>query len=542
MTDETQPMVPIGRVYFDPRYLIAVAVFGSFLVYYGLCCFRAHWGADFQMYCAGVARLYRDFFHPGHEAMSAPASQSTVYTPYLVLVAALGRLIAASPFRALQLAGLLNLAIYAVAILYFFSRCSMHRNTGLAAAVFLLVSLFLRWDHFGWSSETNVLTMQLVQAYPSTIAWAMAFIAFGLVEDLRRARRPLLFAALTLLLCLLLLTHVATASWVMGVVLLRGLHVFAVERSWRFPALLAACAGAAVLLGLAWPWSPFVGQTSMAEARGPSSLGENPFADLFNLYLVAVPCAAWLLVRFRQHVFVVIGFAATFAALQLWRALDVETGNHYSFFMGFWAQFVVAEAVTAGLLAIPGELDESNTDLRPDRARPWIDRPVALFLLVAAGLSWLPSPMWREASQRPTARLAPPPELLSRPSPHDAYYAQFGRLAARLGPRDLVLTPTSPEVFDLASVTGARVLSAPNAQGVPDADARAADVELFFSDAATAEQRLAIARRRCPTAILIAAESSLRSVLAETFGPPVEQDDRHVLYGVGRDRCEAAGD
>jgi hypothetical protein len=535
-----------ARFRLDAARIFAAAVFAAFLLYYGLCAFAVRWGGDFQMYCAGVAALYRDFQTPFHEAMDVSGSQSTVYTPYLVLVAAIGKLCGSSPYRALQVAGLVNLGLYLVAIRYFVSRTSMHRHTALAAACFLLVTLFLRWGHFGWSSETSVVTMQWVQAYPSTIAWAMAFFAFGLVEDLRAARRRRTLVMLAAVLWFLLLTHVITATWVIGMVGLRGLYVFAGDRDWRFAALLAGAVAAAVAVAALWPYSSFFGQGSMTEVREPSRFGRNPFLDMLGLYLVAVPAAVWLVVRVRRHAFMVMGFAATFAALELWRLLGISFGNRYSFFMAFFAQFLVAEAVAAGALAVAGALDHERTELPAERPRPRIDRPVAIILLVAAALAWLPSPMWGKARSDRTSRLASPAALWRRPSPHDAYHAQLGGLAAALRPGDVVLMPLSRAAFDVASLTGARVVSAPNAHRVPDARARERDVNLYFSDRATPAQRLEIAVRYCATRVLLVRpKPPLLRALQQQLGAPMYRDRAHVLFDVSasvRGPCTATVD
>ena len=506
--------------------LIAAAVFASFLLYYGLCAFRTRWGADFQMYCAGVARLYRDFLHPAHESMAAPGAESTVYTLYLVLVGGLGRLLGATPYRALQIAGLVNLVLYAAAIRYFVSRTSMHRHTWLASACFLLVTLFMRWDQFGWSSETSVLTMAYIQAYPSTAAWAMAFAAFALVEDFHRARRLRHLIGLGGLLCALLLTHLITASWVIGIVLLRGLHLLVQERAWRFPLLLLAAVGAALALAALWPYSSFLDQGSMTGVREPSRFGRHPLSDFANLYLVAIPCAIWLIARVRRHLFFATGFAATFAALELWQALGITYGNRYSFFMAFFAQFLVAEAATAGLLAIASALP-----LDPERARPAIDRPVALALLAAIALAWLPSPMWQVARKKPLTRLASPAELLRRASPHDAYYHQFDGVP--IEPADIVLMPVSRSSYDLASVTGAAVVVSPNAYEVADESQRLRDIDRFFEKTTTPPTRRLILARYCPTRLLLPrAQFALLPALTQELGPPAHQDRRQVLFSL----------
>src|SRR5690606_12103806 len=141
-------------------------------------------------------RLYRDYLHPAHEAMDAPGTQSPMYTAYLVVVAGLGRIFGATPYRALEVAGLLNCFVYAGALLYLCSRHSLHRRWWLSAACLLYATLFLRWLHFGWPSETSLTNFQFMQPFPSTAGWSLAFISFGLMEDLRRAPHPARLAAL----------------------------------------------------------------------------------------------------------------------------------------------------------------------------------------------------------------------------------------------------------------------------------------------------------------------------------------------------------
>ena len=103
----------------EPRIRGAVAlwfsgvVFVAFVGYYGLLCFRHQgWGGDFQMYNAGISQLYRNFLEPLHEAMDAPGSQSTTYTFYVVVLAAFGKALGATPYRVLEVAGAFNLLAY----------------------------------------------------------------------------------------------------------------------------------------------------------------------------------------------------------------------------------------------------------------------------------------------------------------------------------------------------------------------------------------------------------------------------------------------
>ncbi len=526
-----------GRLRIRPSGVVAAGVFASFVAYYGLCCFRTAWVGDLQIHCAAVSQLYRNLLHPAHEAMNVPGTLSTAYTPYLVLVGALGRLSGVTPYRALQVAGLVNLVLYVWAIHQFVRRFSMHRHAGLASAVFLLVSLYLRWRHFGWSSETSLLSMQLVQAYPSTAGWAMALFALGLAEDLRHDRSALRTAGLAALLGLLLLSHVLTASWVIGMLGLRGLYVLARDRDGWFLLRLGIAIAAALALAALWPYSPFFGQSRLLDIHVQAEFGRRPLADFANLYLVALPCAAWLLGWRRRHLFAVLAFAATFAALAICRALGITFGNRYSFFMAFWAQLLVSEAATAGILALRAR---GNGPASPSRRAWLLDRLAPVLLLAAAALAWLPSPMWRQDSRRGPARLLSPRQLWRLPPSHDQYYQRWAGLAPYLHRGDVVLMPVDRAAFDIASVTGAQVIASPNALWAPGFMSRASDVALFFSEQASSELRLQIASRHCATRVWLATGDGRAADLEAMFGAAVHRDGTGVLFDLQpylRDRC-----
>jgi hypothetical protein len=502
---------------------MAIAVFAAFLAYYGLLCFRHQgWGGDFQMYCAGASQLYRDFAHPAHEAINVPGTESTVYTLQLVAVAALGKLFGATPYRALEFAGVFNLIVFSCAIGYFFSRQSVHSRWELPAACFLFVNLFLRWLHFGWSSDTSLTSMQYVQSYPSTLAWALAFVAFGLMRDVARERRLAKVAVLAAVLWALLLTHVLTASWVIGIVGLHGL-LQSVERRSAVPlAAAVATTAVAVVLALSWPYSPFLGQGSLSGVNEGSTFGKSPFIDFPDLYAVAMPACAYLLLRLRRHGFWLLGLVATLAALALWRSLHISFGNRYAFFAAFFAQFLVAEVMALGIFALVGPLSE----LSPTRAFSWLDRPLSIIVLAAACVAWLPSPMIERAGKVPElGSLLSPAALLELSSPEDAYYRQFADLRPYLARGDVVLTPVSRAVFDLASVTGAQVVSAPNALRVPDRIERGRDVSKFFERVTTRTERAEIVHRYGVTKIRVPeGDNLLLAALTELFGEPVYRD------------------
>ncbi|HWO08021.1 MAG TPA: hypothetical protein VNN80_01035 [Polyangiaceae bacterium] len=526
-----EPRLPAVGAHLQDRvaFEVSAVIFGSFLGYYGLLCFRHDgWGGDFQMYCAGIAQLYRNFAHPLHEAMDVPGAQSTMYTLYLVVLAALGKLFGATPYRMLEVAGLANLALYAAGAAYFFSKHSLQRRWWLPASCFIYATLFLRWRHFGWSSETSLTNLQYIQSFPSTMGWALAFFAFGLMEAFQRRRAARTLITLTLVLAIALLTHVLTASWMIGILGLHTLWVGARDRDlWALPGPALAL-GAALGLAALWPYSPFFGQSSMQKIPENAPFGASWFDDFPSLYGLAAPCFLYVVARLRRHAFWLFGMLATLAALVLSRRIGFTFGNRYSFYAAFFAQCIVAEVMALGVLALLGPF----TERVGARALLVFDRAFSIAVLCLALVIWLPSPMRAQAVQEVDfGRLWSPLELLRMESPLDAYYREVEELRPVLGPADRVVTPVTRAVFDIAAVTGAQVISSPNAWLVPDRVARQRDMNLFFSGKANTEARATILRRRRATRVLLPrSHFGYMDGLLRQFGEPLYRSSRYVVW------------
>jgi hypothetical protein len=508
---------------------VALTVFGAFIAYYGLLCFRhVGWGGDFQVYCAAVARLHVNLRNPLHEAMAVPGSQSTAYTVYLVAVAAVGRLLGASPYRTLEWAGLLNLLLFAGSTAFFFRRHSIHARWWLSAACFIFATLFLRWLHFGWSSETSLATFQYIQPYPSTVGWSLALFCFALMDDGTARVAAWRTIALGLLLAALLLTHVLTASWAIGILGLHALWLSTATRRWQPLARLTLALALALVLAAVWPYAPFFSQGSMVGTKEPSQFGGWPFHDFPNLYALGLPCFAYLIWRLRRHAFWLAGMLATLCVLLLFRQLGFTFGNRYAFFAAFFVQFAVAEVMPLGIFGLVGPLSELPVDRR------WanLDRVACAALVGVVLVAWLPSPMFTQVrAQSGYGRLLSPAALLRLPSPEDEYYAQFASLQPFLARGDLVLTPITRSTFDLASVTGASVVLSPNALQVPDKVARQRDVARFFNRKSSAAERSAIVQRLTPTKLLLRkSDFALRGPLSAQFGPALYAGHDYALW------------
>lgn len=510
-----------------PR-VLAGAVFVAFISYYGLLCIRPEWGGDFQMYCAGIARLYRDMLHPAHEALALPSAQSTVYTVYLVAVAALGKGLGLTPFQALQLAGVVNLFVLTCSVCYLFSRASLHRRWALPAACFIFCTLCVHWLHYGWSSALILTNFQYLQPYPSTLGWSCAFLGFGLMEVLKQRGRARDFAALVSVLSVLLLTHVLTASWVIGIVGLFALWTSVQQRSLKPLAWAALAFGLSLLAAVSWPYSSFFGQQSLIGVKEGAPFGGFPWKEFPLIYAIGLACFGYLWFRLRRHGFWLVSLLATLGALAAWHAVDFHFGDRYALFALFPLQFVTAEVMAMAIYGLLGLADGlPDAERRPQRPLLW----AALMLM---GLCWLPSPMMAVA-RRDTGwgRLPSPVRIAQRPSQHDQYYESFATLKPHLGELDVVLTPVSRAVFDLASVTGASVVASPNAWSVPDRLARAKAVTDFFNAKTAPDTRAAIARQWAATRVLVPrAQFALLPKLVETFGEPLYRDGQQALLAV----------
>jgi hypothetical protein len=254
-----------------------------------------------------------------------------------------------------------------------------------------------------------------------------------------------------------------------------------------------------------------------------------PLSDMPNLYALCLPCFGYLAWRLGHHSIWAFGMLATWGVLAFFRHIGFDFGNRYTFFVAFFAQFVVAEVMALGIFALLGPMPE----LRAERQSPGLDRPFLIGVLAVALVAWLPSPMLDQA-RKPKSQygtLSTPLALLRQPSPLDEYYAQFAELRAHVSERDLVLFPFVRAAFDLSSITGAKVVSSPNAIKVPDRVARELGVKRFFDARASKEQRARLLSCYRPTKLVLPSDRfNLLAVLSAQFGPPTHQLTTYAVW------------
>jgi hypothetical protein len=475
----------------------------AFVAYYGVACFKIPWGGDLYRYVAGVSALQISLWHPPHESVAvspqdaAGRAGTIVYTPYYVAVGALARVLNVSAYRAVQVAGLLNLVFFVLALLAFLRTFGRSRSPALAAAFFVAVMLVLRAEEVGWSSETSASMMVLIQAYPSVFGWGLALAVFAWAEGFLARGHGGRLAAVVVGQTLLLLSHPLTGGWVFGILGLRGLWLLRPAadgtlraRARRAGALFAG-QGVAVGLCLAWPWYPFVrlfGFLGHTESM-PATLT----STFWPLWAVALPCCLWCGWR-GVHRFWLLALAASSCVYVLARGLGVDYLARYVFFAAFCGQLVLADCMA---LALEAWWPTSTAAPPPTRLRPrerW-----ALSAVAMAALALMAWPGWPATS----SRLLAPGQLWQAPSSHQAFYAQYGPLRDVLGPKDVAMMPLSGHNWVVAATTGARLVASPLMDLIADRQRRRDDVDRFYATSTVPQERLAIARRHGVTKVLV---------------------------------------
>lgn len=482
-------------------------------VYLPLNCFGYPWdGGDSGIYAAAITRLYDDFRSPGHEGVVASSRDTPNFTPYVVAVAWSGRLLGLSPYRALMWMGVVNLGAYILGIMLFFR--AFARDVLVHTAVFLFVSLLVRWTTFQWSSDTNLLALRSTLTYPSFLAWAVAFICFAVFERILTSRR--LEVGRTLLLAavigFILLTHTITASWIIVVMAGRALIELVLRggsREHGYSRLLVTASRAAVpaVLGLsltfAWPYFDLLGPglaTTVRVAENAPFL-RDPWAGFRTLYLV-LPIAIALQWRQPRTLTWTLLMVLTLILFFVYRALGMDYGARYALFAAGIAQVLVTFAICDG-------------SRYPERL--WRTGWRTLVLLVT--LSGVFSPLlWRDMKALHVP-LQSPLSLLRAPGAEQRVLNRWSRFTPCLGGSDVVLAPLLAsrvfnDILNIVVATHARLVISPYAQRLPDRFERERVVASFYRslDAfeATGETREGqeafnhILQRYQPTHLLVA--------------------------------------
>lgn len=516
-----------------------VLVFGS----YG---FIAPWGGDFNVYIAAVHALYRDLLHPSDVSLGVPSGNMVFYGPYEVLVAAIGKAMGVTPYRALEFAGIANVALYAAAIAAFCRRFSRLPQSAVPPLLLVAVILVLRMKVYSWSSETSYITLGITQAYASLLGWALALFSFVVADHVVQRPSAAGVCGLALLLAVLVLIHPISATWAIGITGLRALYVLLPggirhdADEWEKPnetpprVLQSACLVLATVLGVAlsllWPYYSPLMLTHYTGVQEQAPFLNDPFGAMAVTYVLAV-LALLLSGRMRFYQFWILAFFATFAVFEILRSLGIAFVARYALFMAFFAQFIVADcgAVAFSQIAFPWRnLRRSN-----------FSRAADLLFIAVLGVALLKAPPLHAPVRGGILSLH---NWIEGQSSERAFYAKWDPLRASIHENDvLMIVPSWNDDMDIAAVTGAKVVAAALMVDVPDADERTHSVQRFFQPGQSVAIRLQELKRWHATkVVLIEPVLGLAGEMESLFGKPLWRDSTRIVFAAGTSQAAAA--
>jgi hypothetical protein len=194
--------------------------------------------------------LTRHFRHPGNPTYAVDAP-SVRYSPYLIVQAAIARITGIDPNRMLSAAAVINTALLVLGIGAVLK--SFGEQTSAALALVVVVGLY--WGSPGYANSLALADLPSLQVNPSAWSFALGLFAWSLFKwslD-RNEASAWVWPLLILLATVCVLDHAMS-----GLFMLLGLFVIAVTRPaprrWRWAGGTVLIGGAAVGLGMLWPW------------------------------------------------------------------------------------------------------------------------------------------------------------------------------------------------------------------------------------------------------------------------------------------------
>jgi alpha-1,6-mannosyltransferase len=463
---------------------------------------------DFWEHAAVVRDLAARPLAPRHPLLDLAAPHAFA-SPYALGVALLSRLRGLGPIAALEVAGVVNLAVLLTGLHAFARAVSARRAAPLLTLWF---TLFL-WGPEAWrySGFYHLASIGYVMPYPSTLASGLTLLLLaaharsGEEPGPSNARRTVVTAVAA---ALVLLMHALTF-----LVLACGLAAFQARRPDTLARArrLAITLAAAVLIAAPWPYFPVL-KLLVREAAvfhpGNDVLYFDPLSRIWPA-LLGIPVLGWRFSRDRRD-----PLALFFVALAGVYIVGGATGAwSYGRVVAF-AVLVLHVALADGLA---GALEEARS------AVPALPALVVVSLFATATAHpWL-APVVKEARE---ARLR-----------HDPWL-EF--LKAHVGMDEVVLTP--PDYSWYIPVFFGKLVGYPHRLAfVPDQNERREAVERYFGDSARADERRSIRTRWNVAAVLLpkvwlpdwerhAAE------LAADGAVPVYETEEHLLLRTRKSR------
>jgi hypothetical protein len=219
--------------------------------------------------------------------------------------------------------------------------------------------------------------------------------------------------------------------------------------------------------------------------------------------------------------FLIAAFVATFGAWAVFRAVGMQFGNRYVFFMAFFPQVLIAVVAGRILQSLYGE---SVIQIEA----PPLGKRLGAVYLVAFAILLVTAPIVRPNSLR---TLWDPREAWTTPLREQIFYHRLESLPQLLGPGDIIMMSDSHDALDVASVTGAKVVAVMFSFTVPDLADRRSAVRQFFSKGTSMQERTTILRRWNANKVLLSGKNlRLEKVMGEAWGAPIFKNTSWILY------------
>lgn len=452
------------------RYLLASLALFALMTIQTL---NEQWSLDFWGHSAVVRELATHPSDPMHPMLLLDAPHPN-FSPYLLAVGWLGRLLRVGPIPALQIVGLVNLVLFLVGFRLFVLRLTESKRAPFYALLFAVIL----WgpSSWRWSGFINLNSLGFGLPFPSMFAVAVTLLAMVALIDFLDRPHVARLAALTIAAALVLLTHPITA--IIGGIFAVALVVadFKTRRWRRYIALLGA-ASAGLLLTLAWPYFPLLRVLTDPALVAGQNIDSRPlYEQVLQRSLPALLMLPFLAIRMRANWRDPLGLAFTGGLLlYLWGAVT--------------QQFVYGRMLALPMLVLHIAFAGFVAEFEDLARRGGVRRRV-----VAAGIAGISIllAMGLIGASAALVRMVPSPLLPVnlRDDPRLAKVSDtYGFLTGCTGQYDVILTD-----LGLSSVVvptfGGKVVAPPGPTAfVPDWEMRAADVKTYFRTSSSAQRR-----------------------------------------------------
>jgi hypothetical protein len=479
---------PPGKV--TPTFWVIAA---SLVVYVALC--TGHRDlvreADAWEHHRAIKALSQQFWNPGNPTFGT-SEPSVRYSPYIVTLALISRVLGIDPYDVLSGAAVFNTALLMLGVASLLT--VLGRGRSAASAVIIMVGLY--GGAPGYANSYALADLPWHEVNPSAFAFSCALLMWALFIKMFQGRpRPVYGVVIVLLATVELLDHPMT-----GIAGLVGLSIFArLVPAWtdrRRALMFVVCVGALALGAcFMWPWYSF-----RAALRG----GGHDNAYWFNPSILHAMLTEWcapalVLCLFalcsddRQRILVLLSGVATYLLLAL-AAMMLRSA-------------ALARLPLPGLIFAHLALALFADDSRMLDPRTWparmaalrrgsgtaVMRPVMDIVLAAVLLRCLLPQLYAVVREPHLAR--PIVErLLGRPAKLISGRPKFDRLLASIGDHDVVLSDLVTS-WAVPSSRGRIVAALHYELFTLDQPEREHDLRRFFDPTETDSERLNILGR-----------------------------------------------